>query len=62
VQDVETFRQTGLHVTNPQGSLIPWQDLQVNWNLFGASDLSLSPEQVVQNFINQIEAGDPECG
>lgn len=61
VQDVEMFRTNGTHVINPQFSLIPWQELQVNWDLYGADDPSLTPEEVVGNFINQVETGNAGC-
>jgi hypothetical protein len=55
--DVERFRLAGLHVANPQGSLIPWQNAMINWNLFGANDPDLSAQQVVQNFVNAMSGG-----
>jgi hypothetical protein len=56
LRDIETFRQTGLHVTNPQGSLIPWQQAQVDWSQFGANNSNVSNEQVLQNFIEYTDS------
>ena len=53
--DVRTFRQgDGSHVTNPQGSLIPWQHARVDWNLYGAGDPNLSDDEVFNNFLQSI--------
>jgi len=49
--DIVRFRESnGLHVMNPQFSLIPWQLAQVNWNLYGANNPSLSTEDIWSNF------------
>lgn len=56
-KDIKLFRDFHLHVTNPQGSLIPWQDAQVNWNLYGADNSSLSVDQVWENFATAITRG-----
>ena len=56
-KDIDRFRETGgLHVVNPQFSLIPWQDAQVNWNLYGANDSSLSTDQIWSNFVDAMNA------
>jgi len=39
---------------NPQGSLIPWQLAQVNWNLYGADNPSLSTEDIWSNFVDAM--------
>jgi hypothetical protein len=51
LNDINTFRMTGDHVVYPQGSMIPWQDLQVDWNQFGANS-GISDQQVLLNFAN----------
>ena len=49
--DIQRYIETdGLHVTNPQFSVIPWQTVQVNWSAYGAGQVS--NEQVLANFIN----------
>jgi len=56
--DIVRFRATGgLHVINPQGTLlIRWQIAQVNWNLYGADDSGLSTEDVWSNFVDAMNA------
>ncbi len=50
LRDVAFFRADGSHVSNPQGSVIPWQTWRVNWNLYGAGNPALSDQQVFDNF------------
>lgn len=48
--DIKRYRSIGMHVTYPQGSLIPWQRLRVNWSKY---DRGGSPEKVLQHFIKK---------
>jgi len=50
LRDIEIFRTIGGHIINPQGSVIPWQNLRVDWNLYGAGDPTLSNMDVLNNF------------
>ncbi|QBG35422.1 RHS repeat-associated core domain-containing protein [Litorilituus sediminis] len=52
LKDIQTYQQIGLHVGNPQGSVIPWQTLKIDWNQYGAK--TKSPEQVLKTFINEV--------
>ncbi|MEM8814669.1 MAG: DUF6531 domain-containing protein [Pseudomonadota bacterium] len=56
IKDIETYRQTGgLHVPSAQGSVIPWQTVQVDWDEYGASDSSLTPAQVLENLYDDAQ-------
>jgi len=52
LQDINYFRQIQGHVPNPQGSLLSWQLLEVDWNKYGAADPNLSDNDVMENFIH----------
>src|SRR5699024_2437283 len=54
LNDIERFRATGLHVTSPPGSVIPWHTAKVDWNEYGADNPNLSAEQVLQNLIDSL--------
>lgn len=53
INDIKRFQQIGMHVVNPQGSIIPWQTLKINWNEFGAANNSA--EIVLSRFVNSFE-------
>lgn len=58
ILDIQWWRQTGgMHYPHSQGSMINWAKAEVNWGLYGANDPSLTPQQVLQNFIQAIEGG-----
>lgn len=57
VRDVEYFRLIGGHLPHTPGSLINWAQAQVNWNLYGAANLSLSNQQVVSNPVQSLLGG-----
>lgn len=40
-RDISRYNQIGLHVVNPNGSIIPWQVIQVDWCRYGAPDNSI---------------------
>lgn len=53
--DIQRFKDTGgLHIADPKGSFIPWQDAQVDWNQSGAHDPNLSNQDVLANLINAL--------
>jgi len=58
ILDINFWRQSGgMHYPHSQGSLINWAKAEVDWGLYGGNDPSLTPQQVLQNFINAIEGG-----
>lgn len=53
--DIQRFRDTdGLHIIHAPGSVIPWQNAQIDWNEYGAADDNLTPEEVLQNFFDEV--------
>ena len=49
LRDIETYRLTdGLHVVNPQGSAIAWQNIEVEWSLY---DEGGTAQDVFENFL-----------
>lgn len=57
ILDIQYWRQTGMHYPHSQGSAINWAEAEIDWGLYGANDLSLTPQQVLQNFIDAMEGG-----
>jgi hypothetical protein len=50
LNDIVRYNLIGLHVTNPQGSVLPWQTMQVSWCKYGAPDTANAG--VLRNFMN----------
>jgi hypothetical protein len=57
MQDVAYFRAIGGHLPHTPGSLINWAQAQVNWDLYGAANPSLSNQQVVSNLVQELLGG-----
>lgn len=60
LRDIATYRDwmvTGgqRHIVSAQGSFIPWQNLQIDWSVYGAGDPSLSDMEVLINMYNDLE-------
>jgi hypothetical protein len=51
LNDIEMYRQVQMHVPNPQGSLIPWQTVQVEW---GQYDQGGTAEDVLRNYFGSL--------
>lgn len=53
LRDIGFFRDTGgMHVPSAQGSLIPWQNLQIDWAQY---DNGGTPEDVLRNFLDSLD-------
>jgi hypothetical protein len=54
VKDIERYRATdGLHITNPVGSLIPWQTVRVNWSYYDPGP-KWNSYQVMGHFLRRV--------
>jgi RHS repeat-associated protein len=55
VKDLDIYRDTGgLHVINPQGSVIPWQVLRVDWSKYDKGPQWSSP-QIFGHFLRRVQ-------
>ncbi len=55
IRDIRQFRIINGHITDSQGSLIPWHKIQINWNQYGAEDKKLTHQEIFEKFLNDIK-------
>jgi len=56
LRDINYYRSIGDHIPTQYGAL-PWQTWAIDWDKYGASDSSLSDEDVFRNWANQGYGG-----